>query len=263
MKQKQLCRITLSANAGFSLIIEPAESMEKGEPDSISKERSARMWFDALHEQNVNEFSTLSENIIQKMMKCEDFFWPDVIAYTHCHKDHFSAELTEQAIALWPEAQVIVPEKMIPGQITLCRDTVIRLKGAELEFIRTTHEGEEYRNTPHFACIVRKHGKRILITGDSEVGGSMLKDKLTERGMIKENSPDIVIAGFPWITLKKGRDSLDKWLWPSHLVINHLPFPDEDEEGFNVAAEKFAGSLSKVRHVIIMNRALQQESIVV
>lgn len=295
MKKEQLCRITLSANAGISLIIQAvgeqtaenltAENLtadestadnstannltadNKTENDNnlrheISKGDSLRLWFDALHEQSVNEFSTLSENIIEKMMKCEDFYWPDAIVYTHCHKDHFSASLTKEAMALWPDAKIILPEKIFPDQITITEETVLSIKGADLDFIKTTHEGEEYKDTPHYACLIRKEGVSILITGDSEVGSPMLKEKLTERGMVKENSPDIVIVDFPWITLKKGRDSLKDWLWPDHLVIDHLPFPEEDETGFNKATKRYAKSLKKIGHVVIMNAALQQENII-
>ena len=103
--------VTLSANAGVSV--------QMGDNT---------LWVDALHTDQQHGFSSVSPRLQGQMLTHPAFQNPKWICYTHCHGDHFSKELTQAAMRLWPKAELFLPEAVcpeeryyLPEHLTSCR----------------------------------------------------------------------------------------------------------------------------------------------
>jgi L-ascorbate metabolism protein UlaG (beta-lactamase superfamily) len=233
------CKITLSSNAGVAL--------ELG---------SVRLWSDALHAEKVPGFSTVSPALWQKIRTHEAFARPNLIFYTHCHPDHFSRDLTLQAKDLWPNAELILPERKFDDQILISgRRDQLSLHGLSLTFGRLTHEGEQYAKVPNYGCIIDSGGFRILIAGDCAVGNPELAD------FIGETRIDVALLDFPWVTLRRGRLFIEQVIRPEHLVVYHLPFAQDNAWGYREAAARGVRLLHGISDIRILQDALQSESI--
>ncbi|MBE6975941.1 MAG: hypothetical protein E7439_01930 [Ruminococcaceae bacterium] len=208
-------KLTLSANAGGVL--------ELGEH---------RLWIDALHNQKVLGFSTLDGNLQGKMLQNPNFQNPELIAFTHCHPDHFSQELTQKAMELWPETEVFLPESHFSSQVLLTgHEYTWEREDLQLRFLALTHEGVQYANTHHYGLLIAWQGMHILIPGDCQVADSALS------GMLQSVEIDLAILNFPWLTLKKGRGYLEQVMKPKQAIFWHLPFGADDTNSFRPSAE--------------------------
>lgn len=231
-----LCQVTLSANAGIALAF-----------------GGFRIWVDALHDEKVPGFSTVTPQLWAAMRSHPAFAAPDMLFFTHCHPDHFSRQMTREALDLWPHAKPVLPEEHFPGQALLSgRRERVRLPDLTLDFIRLTHEGPRYADTPHYGCILESRGFRILVTGDCKLCAPELASFLEEDGPV-----DLAILDFPWLTLPRGRRFVQEHIRPKILSVCHLPFSGDDLYGYRSAAEKAAPLLAGV-DVRLLTEPFQQ-----
>ena len=171
-----------------------------------------RQHLDALHTKPVSGFSSVSPELFSAVMEHPDFAEPNLIFYTHCHPDHFSQELTQQALERWPFAEAVLPERRFSSQILLSRPRQqLSLAGLSARFIRLPHAGEQY----------------------AAVASPVLREFLEEVGPV-----DLALVDFPWITLSKGRRFLQQFIRPKHLAVFHLPFEKDDIYGYRRAVHK-------------------------
>lgn len=232
------CHLTFSANAGVVLQL-----------------GQTRIWVDALHCHAVQGFSTLTPELLTRLREHPAFAAPDLLVYTHRHPDHFSKVLTAEMQARWPLAQVILPEPVFPDQFLLSRSREqLCLPEVSLRFARLPHEGAEYAEVAHVGCVLEHDGFRVLVTGDCAVASPALAEFLEEVGPV-----DLALVDFPWITLRKGRDFIRDHIRPSHLVVCHLPFAEDDCFCYRAAAEK-AAVLVEVPDVRLLLEPFQQET---
>lgn len=147
------CQITLSVNAGVALHL-----------------GAMRVWSDALHDHRVVGFSTVTPERWNILQAHPDFASPDLLFFTHCHPDHYSRALTEQVIAQNPQVALVLPEQEFDRQLVLAGPSShLTLEGLHMDFMRLTHEGAQYREVPHYGCILEYDGFRVLIAGDCAV----------------------------------------------------------------------------------------------
>lgn len=217
------CTVTLSANAGVSLTW-----------------AGRQIWVDALHDVRVPGFSTVTPALWAAMRAHPAFSRPDLICFTHCHEDHYSRRLTEEAGALWPGAALALPEREFEGQLLLQGDEV-RLKAPPLtiRFLRLPHEGG--MDVPHYGLLVSDGAFRLLLAGDCAVACPELARHLAGETV------DAAILNFPWLTLNRGRRFLQDVLRPGAVLACHLPFPPDDTEGYLAAARRAAEGCPGVR----------------
>ncbi len=228
---------TLSVNAGLALNTE-----------------GLRIWVDAVHDEKVQDFSTLTPARQMRMLRTEAFQDPDVIAFTHCHPDHFSDFLCRESIRRFPQAKLIMPELRFPNQLLLTgQETVIRAGGRLLTFHRLTHEGPEYVDVPHYGMMIEDRGERILVLGDCALADEGLREWIDGRSI------DALFTTFPWITLERGRQFLRQYLRPKHLMVYHLPLEEDDIYGYRKAAAKAAAEMDDFEDVRLFTEAFQQE----
>ncbi|MBQ8769044.1 MAG: MBL fold metallo-hydrolase [Oscillospiraceae bacterium] len=220
-------QITVSANAGICIQID-----------------KHRIWVDALHEDKQPGFSAVKPELYQQILASEKFKAPDYICVTHCHSDHYSEAMLSQARKRWPNAQLCMPEKdpykVTDGDLTL-------------EFIRLPHEGAQYADVTHCGILIRAGEKHILIGGDCETASPALAQAVGEKEI------DLAILNFPWVTLSKGRAFLSQSLRPKHILLCHLPFEEDDVNGFRASARRNANLLET--DVRLLCEPLQTETV--
>ena len=233
-------RVTLSANAGLALEI-----------------GGVRLWIDALHDRRTKDFSPVSPALWARMKTHGAFARPDYIIYTHCHPDHYSRALTEEARTLWPDARLLLPEPEFEDQYTVAGAQLqFSADGLTFEFLKLPHEGAEYAGVPHYGLLLSHRGKTVLLTGDCAIASPVLEKRLAGRPV------DLLVLDFPWTTLARGREWLREHLRPAHLLIDHLPLPEDDPAGlYRKAAEAAAEKLDFIPDVRLLFRALQTETI--
>ena len=106
--------------------------------------------------------------------------------------------------------------------------------GITFTFIRLTHEGEEYVNVPHYGLLLETDSACILIAADCKVANPQLTP------FVENKRIDLAILEFPWLTLHTGKRYVDEIIRPQHLLINHIPFAQDDISGSRDAAIRAA-----------------------
>ena len=209
------CAVTLTANAGVVL-----------------EWRSHVIWIDALHAGGALGFPAVSPALWRQMRNALPP--PELLCFTHCHPDHYSFSLTSEARALWPAA-IALPRRDFDSQILLTGER-IRLSGGgiTLEFLRLPHEGPDNGATPHYGLLLSNGAFRILIPGDCETASPSLARYLEGTAI------DLAILNFPRLTLRRGRRYLEEVLRPLHVLLGHLPSPEDDANGYLEAARQTA-----------------------
>lgn len=232
-------RVTLSANAGVSVDI-----------------CGHRVWVDALHEIKQPTFSALTPALQSRMLRCEAFFKPEYICFTHCHEDHYSHRLTAVAKAMWPEANLCLPEPEFEDQIRVTGDKqLIEADGLTIRFVRLPHEGVEYADVNHYGVILNAGGCNVVIAGDCAVASQELAEA------VRDISVDLAILNFPWATLGKGKKFLSQTLQANHILLCHLPFAEDDVCGYRASASRAVRTLSEQMDIRILSEPLQMEEI--
>lgn len=226
--------VTLSANAGVALDI-----------------GGRRIWVDALHDKKEKSFSTLSPQLQQKMLTTEAFYRPEYICYTHCHGDHYSENLTQTAMNLWPDAKLLSPETMEGGEYR------VEDRGLVLRFVRLPHEGEQFADVKHYGLMVSFRGYNILIPGDC----ALASPELTK--MVGNLHLHLVLLDFPWATLRRGREYVLEHFRDSRVILYHIPFAEDDVDGFRTAAQHAAEEMTTVKDIRLLQDPLQTERFIV
>lgn len=227
-------KVTLSANAG--ICIEAA---------------GKRIWADALHTGAVKSFSTLNKQLQEWV-----FSWdaPDYLIYTHCHPDHYSRKLTEKAIEKWPEAKVILPRQDFENQILLSKQKhILKQENLSIEFFRLPHEGEHYADVAHYGLLLTLPDGNILLSGDCAVASPTLKNAIGDRKI------DVAILDFPWITLRKGQQFIADYIRPNHILAYHLPFAEDDCNGYRISAKRAADQMKNVDFRLLYDPKQREE----
>lgn len=231
--------IALSANAGVSIGI-----------------GGRKIWVDALYTDKGDTFSPLRPELCQRLMATEAFTAPDYILYTHCHGDHYSRELTCMAMKKWPGARVFLPEQELEGQILVSgREFRHEIGDLSLRFLKLPHEGAQYADVKHYGLLIGTPGCNILLPGDCQVAASALAQA------IGDTKIDVAVLDFPWITLHRGRDFVKEYIRPDHVIAYHLPFAEDDVNGYRLSAGKAADALKKELDVRLLWDPLQEEVI--
>lgn len=231
--------ITLTANAGVML-----------------RHGELKLFCDALHRHKTENFSALSPEMQSKMVSSPDFFGVSAMIFTHKHPDHYSKTLIAAAKKLMPDAALISPAPDFNDQILLTNERHhISLPGAELDFIRLTHEGAQFADVANYGFLLSISDKNILITGDSMIAEPKIADWLSGRNV------DLALLNFPWLTLRRGREFISDVIKPRHVMFYHIPFAQDDRCGFREACEKSLPLLDEKFSPRLLNEPFQTENI--
>ena len=148
--------------------------------------------------------------------------------------------MTEQTAALSPNAALVLPEQEFDRQLVLSGPSShLTLEGLHMDFMRLTHEGEQYRDVRHYGCISAYGDFRVLNCGNCAVADPRLAEFLRGRHI------DLALTNFPWATLRKVRHFIEKTIRPDHLIVYRLPH--DDRWGYWDAAVKGAAQVQWCR----------------
>ena len=229
--------VTLSANAGVAICAD-----------------GCRVWVDAVHQEKQPGFSTVTPHLQRQMLACDAFQNPGHVVFTHCHPDHFSRDLAEAAVNIWPKAKLYLPEKIFDEQILVCGQECKVSNDLTLSFVKLPHEGEQYADISHYGVILRLKGKNILVAGDCITASPVLAQALAGESI------HLAVLNFPWITLKKGREFIAEHLPEAKLLVCHLPFEGDDVNGYRQAAKKALLHFPDAR---LLMEPLQTETVII
>ena len=221
----QHCKLTLICNAG--IVLELGRTV---------------IWSDVLHDDKAPRFSTVTPELADKVIDGGVVPTPDLLLYSHCHRDHYSQGLTERALAKWPDAQLVLPREDFPGRQLLldgdgCEWT---LQGLKFRFGKLTHQGADFAHIPNYGTIINAGGFRILMAGDCTIEDDDLEQ------FVHGEHIDLALLGFPFVSRPQGREIIDEIICPDRLVICHLPFWEDNWAGLR---EHYATGAAYIRNI--------------
>ena len=201
------CKVTLAINAG--LVLEIGRTC---------------VWIDLLHNDKAPRFSTVSPELADKVIDGGAIPAPDLLLYSHCHRDHYSRGLTARALEKWPDAAAVLPQEDFPGRQTLLdrEEQTLDFRGLQFRFGRLTHQGADFAHIVNYGCIINAGGFRILTAGDCTVDAPELEE------FVGQEHIDLALLGFPFATRPSGREIIDQLICPDRLVLCHLPSAEDD-----------------------------------
>ncbi len=233
------CQVTLTANAGVLI-----------ECNGI------KICCDTFHDDKAVEFSTVTPEMEQYILQAPAFQNPDMIFYTHDHRDHYTRPAAERAHSLWPAALMVSPMQELNNSLFLHEDSHRMTMGrAEFWFKHLRHDGKEYIDLPNYGCLMNLDGFRVLMLGDCVICNPMLTDWLDDAPV------DLALLNFPWLTLERGRAFIADVIRPRHVMFYHLPFAADDIGGYRATTAQSLPLITVPQDARVLQEPFQTESL--
>lgn len=233
------CQVTLTANAGV-----------------LIKCNGIKVCCDAFHDDKAVEFSTVTPGMQQHILNSPAFSNPDMIFYTHNHRDHYTRPAAEQVQARWPGAMFVSPiEELDNGLFLQAESHRLILGRTEFSFKRLRHDGREYADLPNYGCLMNFAGFKVLVLGDCVVCNPVLAEWL------KDSPVDLALLNFPWLMLRRGRAFVDDVIRSRHVMFYHLPFAGDDVRGYRKMAARSLPLFAMHRDVRVLQEPFQIEAV--
>lgn len=147
---------------------------------------------------------------------------PDVIAFSHAHKDHYDPGFA--AIALQKNGVILGPDQ--------CRGSMESLTVGKVRItpISSRHIGAAGKDTPHVSFVI-EGSKCIWFTGDASP---------TQWRQVDLPKPDVMIVPYAYCTTPSA------WLTTQSygaqtIILVHMPFPEGDSTGLWSAVRTTVG----------------------
>jgi hypothetical protein len=118
--------------------------------------------------------------------------------------------------------------------------------------MRLPHDGAKYRTIYQYGYFLDIAGFTVLHAGDCAV---METGALSE--LVGGRHVDLALLNFPWIVLSGPRAFVRDRLAPSHTAAFHVPFEEDDSEGYRKAAFRAAERLRPM-DVRVLSEPLQE-----
>ena len=138
----------------------------------------------------------------EKLSSC----WPDVVAFTHAHEDHFDESYARDYSCA--TGRKVVSQKLTVGQVTVTP-------------VFTRHMGHWGLTTPHQSFVI-EGSQRVWFLGDASP--SQMKQ------FAPFPKPDVLIVPYPYICTDMALKVLESYL-PCKIVLLHLPLQENDPDG--------------------------------
>lgn len=199
--------------------------------------RDKKILVDALHSEKTNRFSRVPDDVLRQAVNGEgDFADMDIALFTHDHPDHYSKNWTMRLLDRNPAIQLVTPIRDFADRknvhvLSRPKET-LRLSGVDITCKRLIHDGSEYASVANFGYMLDVSGIRIMLLGD----GAM--DAKAIAAFMDGFAPDLALLNFPFLTLKRGREIMDKVIAAKQTILFHLPEPGDDINGYTQAAER-------------------------
>jgi len=231
MDEKQKINVTLLANEGILLQFQDVKIMI----DGISKDESGA-------------WSSISDHVYADLLAGEKplFQKIDYVFYTHCHSDHFSAELTEKFLQKHRVKGLIMPDLETRGYGSLRRTAArqadevwllslefgqkkeIRLTDEiSLTVFRSIHEGGAKNiSIENYCYILNLNGRKVFIIADGEYNSEYFTR------MLADESIETAFINPMFLNGADGRKVVLDSIKADRLIVYHIPFAEKDQMGF-------------------------------
>lgn len=153
----------------------------------------------------------------------------DVIAFTHNHSDHFTADFVRQYARNHKLPRLIGPKDIaadLPDFPVMTSS--VQAKPVLVIAVPSRHIGTEYRNTPHYSFII-KGSSQIWFTGDASPLQWQDQERLPH--------PDLLIAPFAYAATEASW-KITEQLAPDWLILLHMPGREQDAAQLWPAVER-------------------------
>ena len=168
--------------------------------------------------------------------------FPDVIAFTHAHKDHYDPAFA--ALYQKQTSGVILGPATLPGCKATMEDTVV--KGVYILPVFSRHIGLAGKDVEHASFIVQ--GSRcVWFLGDAAPMQWRGKDL---------PKPDVLIVPYAYANTPSGW-SLTRSLGADHVVLLHMPKREEDTIGLWDAVNAVLKSEEKQPAILSMSETIE------
>jgi len=192
---------------------------------------------DALHSEKTNRFSRVPDNVLRQAVNGEgDFAETDIALVTHDHPDHYNRNWTMRLLERNTAIQLVTPVRDFAERknvyiLSRTKET-FRLAGIDITCKRLMHDGKEYASIANYGYMLDAGGTRILLLGD----GAM--DAKGIAAFAEGFEPDLALLNFPFLTLKRGRDIMDRVIGAKQTIVFHFPEPGDDINGYIQSAQR-------------------------
>ena len=153
--------------------------------------------------------------------------WPDVVAFTHIHEDHFDLEYargysqaTGRPILSTTQAEQLLPEKVWTQEVY----TAGRVR---LSAVKNRHMGHWGQTTEHQSFVI-EGSECVWFLGDAS--------PLQMKQLSGYRKPDVLILPYPYVSTPAALKIVAQYL-PCKIVLLHLPLKDQDPDGIWQGAE--------------------------
>ena len=173
----------------------------------------------------------------------------DMVLFTHNHTDHFDRVSTVEFLRhnansviistseviqeINSELSDLENSRLIESNPTLYNIENITVKGINIQSISLLHDGKEYKDVQNLAYLIEVGEKKILHVGDAKA----IEENYINLNLIEKNI-DLLIAPFPYVSIPRCRQVIEKYIKPKKIAVVHLPCRELDSFGWIDAAKK-------------------------
>lgn len=162
---------------------------------------------------------------------------PDVIAFTHAHKDHYDPGFAAEAMR---QNGVIFGPAACHGSMEPAAVGSVRITP-----VSSRHIGAAGKVTPHASFII-EGSACIWFTGDAAP---------SQWSRMELPAPDVLIVPYAYCNTPSAWQSV-KRMSPKAVILLHMPKREEDSIGLWVAVENTVGE-DPILYIPAMNETLQ------
>lgn len=153
--------------------------------------------------------------------------WPDVVAFTHAHKDHYDSAYAAEFVK--QTGGVVLGPEDLPGVRASMQS--LRLGGVTVTPVPSRHIGAAGKVTQHASFIV-EGSACVWFLGDSSPFLWKDREDLPR--------PDVLIVPYAYATTPTGW-AITQSLGAKNVVLLHMPQREDDTIGLWAAVEATAG----------------------
>ena len=152
----------------------------------------------------------------------------DLIAFTHCHADHFLPAFVGEYLRRWPDTMVMGPaeigRELAPSPVI---QTSADLGGVRIHSVPTRHIGGSFRQLSHQSMVIQGAGACLWFTGDASP---------TQFRTLSLPRPDTLLVPFAFAATETGWRAVEA-ARAERLILLHMPRAEADPSGIWPAVE--------------------------
>lgn len=168
--------------------------------------------------------------------------WPDVLAFTHVHKDHYDPDF---AFSFQEQTNgVILGPEDLPG----CRSTAepVTVRGVTVTPVRSRHIGKAGQTVSHYSFIIT--GTQCLwFLGDAS--------PLQWRGREDLPAPNVLLVPYAYAATETGWQ-ITKQLGAKNVILLHMPLEDNDPVGLWAAVRSTVGETGAFLKILAIGQTV-------